>query len=184
MLKPLFTTIDEQVYPKILFVSGFTTIILLTTLSLINLPLQNLIAPNGMISFELAADYNESQEMINSWNSKAKIYAAFSLGIDYLFLVAYGFFLSLLCVFLAHKVSARKIFYEAGILVSYGVLGAAMLDAIENFALFKLLLGSSNEFYSLLASSSAIIKFMLVLLSFVYILSAGIMIRVLKNHRT
>jgi len=167
----------------ILIISGIISTILLIVLNTIDIPLQNSVAPNGIISFELAADYSESQEMIHSWNSKAKMYAAFSLGIDYLFLVAYGIFLSLLCAFLAFKVSLRKFFYNAGILISYGVLLAAVLDAIENFALFKLLFGSSNEFYPLLASGSAIIKFMLVLLSFVYILSATILILVQKKHK-
>lgn len=181
MLKPPFPQIDEQVYPKILFVSCFITISLLITLSLIDIHLQNPAAPDGIISFELAANYTESQQMIQSWDSRAKMYAAFSLGIDYLFLVTYGFFLSLICVFLALKVRTRKLIYNAGLIVSYGVLAAAILDAIENFALFKLLFGSSNELFPLLASSSAIIKFMLVLISFIYILSATIIILVQKN---
>jgi hypothetical protein len=45
-------------------------------------------APGGIISFELAKTPAKSTSIMNSWDSTQKLIAAFSLGLDYLFILS------------------------------------------------------------------------------------------------
>ncbi len=176
MSKIPYQGISRKTYFRLLIISGLLSFVLLITLNRIDLHLKTDAAPQGIISFELASNPDVSQQMIQSWDGAAKMYAAFSLGIDYLFMISYALFLSLLCMLLANKFSEKRFHYNAGILLSYGLWLAAVLDAVENFALFRLLFGSTNTLYSGLAAGCAGVKFILVLLGFLYLAWGGIVL--------
>ncbi|MCL4529010.1 MAG: hypothetical protein M1282_06325, partial [Chloroflexi bacterium] len=44
------------------------------------------LAPNGIVSFELAGTLERVTTILSSWSTQAKLYAAFGLGLDYLFM--------------------------------------------------------------------------------------------------
>ena len=180
-LTPLYAQTYPKTFSRLLFVSGFFSLALLIVLHRVDVHLRTTAAPLGIISFELAPGFYASQQMVQSWDAVAKMYAAFSLGIDYLFMISYALFLSLLCMLFTRKFSEKRILFNAGILISYGLWLAALLDAVENYALFRLLFGSSNTFYPTLASASASIKFTIILLSLIFILYAGIELIINKN---
>ena len=92
-----FQFLPKKNRKSIFFISGLVTLILLITLLKINQPLINTNAPFGIITFELSEDLNSSVSILESWGSNNKIYAALSLGLDFVFIIFYALFLSLVC---------------------------------------------------------------------------------------
>jgi len=155
---------------KMLYFSGAMTLLLLLLMNLIDRHLINLQAVHGIISFELAGDFRHSQQILASWSASAKVWAGLSLGIDYLFMAAYGVFLALSCYKIAKGLLFRNVwFYRLGIGLSWLMFLAAVLDAIENYGLIRLLFGSQAAFFSGLAFYCASVKFFLVFIGIIYL---------------
>jgi hypothetical protein len=120
-------------------------------------------APNGMLSFEFAGSASEVRRILGSWDERARLDAAFSLGLDYLFLVGYSSFLALGCVMAAERLRARGS-PGAGLggLLAWGQWLAGLLDATENAALLTALRGAEEDIWPAIASRCAGVKFGLV----------------------
>lgn len=131
-------------------------------------------SPNGIVSFELAKESYISAEIINSWNTTAKTAAGLSLGFDFLFLLIYASFISLLIFKLNKKLFLKDDKNQLGMIFLLLPFLAAFFDIIENIALIKLLLGDIQIKWSLTAYYAAIIKFGLLLLVIGYILIGGL----------
>jgi hypothetical protein len=132
-------------------------------------------APNGIISYEFAGNLPAAQNIIKSWGEKGQIYAGLSLGIDYLFLIVYACAIGLGCVLLGEKLSEKFVFAKiVGSAFAWGLIIAALLDAMENYALIKILLGSTEEFWLKIAWYSAAPKFVLVGFGLIYLISGTI----------
>lgn len=100
----------------------------------------------------------------------AKVNAGLSLGIDFLFLVVYAIFFAAACYLIAQKyINKNNWMYKTGLLFAKLQFVAALFDAIENIALIKLLLGSNNSLFPLIAYYFASIKFFFLLLGIIYI---------------
>ncbi len=133
--------------------------------------LKNDTCPNGIISFELAKDLNISKSIINSWNTTAKINAALSLGIDFLFLILYSGFIGLAIYILNKKLwQQQKFVYQTGKLFIVLIFTAAFLDAIENIALIQLLKSHLEQSWTSIAFYTATVKFILVGVSSLYLI--------------
>jgi len=170
-----FSWLSAQSQKSALVFFGISTLMLLITLSIVDQPLKNADS-GGIIAYELAGSFDRSQEMLNSWDHNAKLYAAFSLGIDYLFMVAYSLFLALSIFKLSQNFVGRKEWLSRlGIYLTWAQFAAACFDAIENYFLFRLLLGSQTEIFSALAFYSSSIKFILIILGLIYIATALIL---------
>ena len=170
-----------------LVVSLTLCLVLLLVMHVLDGPLKSQAAPRGIISYEMAKTPFAAQRILASWNHDAKIQAAFSLGIDYLFMVVYAFFIGLACVQISRSLSARwPAIGMFGCLLAWGQLPAAVCDAVENVALFRLLIGSTLEMWPLMAWSCAVVKFSLVGMGWLYILCGGLILIAVKqfpNHR-
>jgi len=154
---------------RILLILGVATAIMLFVLARIDLNLQTSQAPNGIVSFELAGSFTRTEAILNSWNTKAKLYAALSLGIDYLFLILYSTFL----FFVLKKVSQNMLSYsqgvsKTGIYIALLQLLAGIFDAFENYFLLRLLFGSNCEGFSIAAFIFASSKFLIIILGLIY----------------
>lgn len=127
-------------------------------------------APHGIVSFELAHDVERSRAILEAWTSRSKAVAILVQGIDYLYLVIYPAWLSLA----AERVSARLggTWRRAGAAVSWAVLGAAPLDALENYALIQQLLHGPTELHAAVAWGCAVPKFALVAVSGGFVIAA------------
>jgi len=170
-----FSWLSVQTQKKALIFFGVAALILLITISMVDQPLKNSNS-GGIISYELAGNFERSQEILNSWDYTAKLYAAFSLGIDYLFMVAYSLFLALSIYKLSQNfVGQKESLLKIGIYLSWAQFVAAIFDGIENYFLFRLLSGSQVEMFSTLAFYSASIKFILIFLGLLYIIIALIL---------
>lgn len=163
------------------------TLLLFAAFRVIDAPLRTTAAPNGIVSFELAGVPFQAQAIINSWHeagllasdvagepvpgmvSRAYSFAVFGLGIDYLFMPVYATALALGILLAAGR--HRGWFFTLGAWLGWGAYAAALFDAIENYALARMLL--LNEVWSPypeIAAFSASVKFVLLLLGLFFAL--------------
>ncbi len=132
-------------------------------------------APQGIVSFELAGTVAKAQAIIDSWNSLARQQAAFGLGLDYLYMPLYSTTIALACVWVADALHRRSPGGSGlGILLAWGLWLAALLDAMENAALLRMLFGSVVEPWPQMAFWCAALKFALILAGIAYALAGGI----------
>ena len=154
--KPLFLTLLAA------------TLILFAIFRVLDTPLQTAAAPNGIVSFELAGTPAAAQTMVDSWDARARQFAAFGLGLDYLFMPVYALALSLGILLAAGR--HTDWFAPLGAWLGWGALAAPLFDATENFSLWKFLLGHVAVFWPRLAAVCATMKFTLLLLGLAYAL--------------
>ena len=160
------------------------TIIMVGIMQTVSAPLKTSAAPMGIVSFELAGTPEKAFQIMVSWELPQKngesliasitptLYAAFGLGLDYLFMPSYALALALgvLLALGRHK----GWFASLGIWVGWGSLAAALFDAAENFALWKILLGDYQSAWPMIAAVCATIKFALIVIGLVYAVFGGV----------
>ena len=147
---------------KIFFPLLVLTLGLLGVFQLLDAPLQNPVSSSGIVSFELAGTPSKADAITQSWDARAQLFAAFGLGLDYLFMIAYGLTISLGVLMAASKQGGG--FEKASNYVGWGVLVATLFDAIENFFLWQILIGGGFSFYPRMAAVSAMLKFILLII--------------------
>lgn len=116
-------------------------------------------APLRIVSFELAGTLERAQQILDSWrkvDGMADIRAAFQIGADFLFILAYAPLMALL-VYLGGEALGEAWILLAG-LVAWGQLGAGLFDMVENIGLMQVLLGAQTNRWAAVAAWSARIK--------------------------
>ena len=146
------------------------TLALLVTLQAVDGPLKTNAAPSGIVSLEFAGNLDDAQEIVNSWDDSARIYAGFSLGLDYVFLLFYSSAIALGCILVAQRFSVKlRSLSLLGVGLAWSQFLAALLDGVENYALLRVLLGSDWPTWPVVARWCAIPKFALVLTGLIYV---------------
>jgi len=176
-LKHPFDFIPDSTRKPLFFTLLVLTLILVAVFRYLDQPLRTPIAPNGMVSFEFARTPEKAFQIMVSWEPinftgpeiirlKAYLYAAFSLGIDYLFMPVYASTLALSTLLAAgrHKGWLNSL----GAIAGWGAIGAAVFDAIENYALLRVLLGNVTSPHPEIAAICAGIKFSLIVFALIY----------------
>jgi hypothetical protein len=149
-----------------------STLVVLAGVRAVGGPLRTEAAPQGIVSFEFAGTLAEAHRMMASWGASGRVYAGLSLGLDYLFLVLYGLTLALACVRTGRVFAARAPrLHRLGEALAWGVLLAAALDAVENYALIRVLLGASSDAWAAVAYGAALPKFILLAAALLYLLA-------------
>lgn len=180
--KSLSDSCSEAARMRWIVITFLMSAILLMALRTLDAPLKTEAAPRGIISFELANNYESSRLILSSWNAEAKLNAALSLGLDYLFLVVYAIFLSLTCIQVAKALkSDHSFFFMLAQVVAWSQFLAAVLDAVENMALIQLLLNSSRKWLPLVARWCAMVKFSIVGAGLIFILGGLLAIGIKKG---
>ncbi|HET9590585.1 MAG TPA: hypothetical protein VFO91_17490 [Anaerolineales bacterium] len=164
------------------------TLILVAVFRILDQPLQTSAAPHGIVSFELAGNAQTARAITNSWKQMSLLlsavagqanpdivnvpyaFAAFGLGLDYLFMPVYALTLGLGTLFAGERYEGWL--RSLGAVAGYGALAAALFDAVENYALWQILLGAVESAYPATAAFCAIIKFALLLAGISYVLVA------------
>ena len=131
--------------------------------------IQNNETAQGIISFELAKDLSKSEAILNAWNMESKTAAGMSLGFDFLFLLVYSLFISILIDTLNERLWKHTKIYTIGVILIWCMFLAALFDMIENVALIKLLLGDLQQKWSSIAYYFAISKFSLLFIGILFI---------------
>lgn len=139
------------------------TLTIMLIMNWVALPLETEAAPYGIISYELAGNASRAANIIASWDESARLHAAFSLGLDFLFLVVYSTTIGLACVWAAGVLRTRRWQLAAmGVPLAWGSWLAAGLDALENVGLTIILFEGSAIFWAPIARWVAIAKFAIV----------------------
>lgn len=119
-------------------------------------------APNGIVSFEMAYRVDKAQSMLDSWDENARLFAAFGLGFDYLFMPVYAVALSLGLLLVGN--GRVRWYHNLTAWLGWGAFVAAAFDAVENYALWKILTGSILTPFPQIAGVCASVKFSLLIL--------------------
>lgn len=153
--------IPNTAQKKVFFALFALTLGLFGVFRVLDAPLRTDAAPNGIVSFELAGTSAQAEAILQSWDARAQLFAAFGLGLDYLFMPAYALTIALGVLMAARKHSGK--FALVGAYVGWGALFAAVFDAVENFALWHLLNATATALSPPIAFAAATIKFSLIL---------------------
>ena len=148
------------------------TIILTIVLQAVDVPLKTAVAPQGIVSYEFAGTIPAAQDILDSWDVDARAHAGFSLGLDYLYMPAYALTIGLACVWAVRVVGGRKHWLGSlGRVLAFGLGLAALLDAVENYALTTMLFGVVSAPWPAVARWCATGKFALIIAGLVYALA-------------
>lgn len=165
---------DRTIYP----LAGLS-LLLLVLLNLLGQPLITSTSPYGIVSFELAHNPDQATAILASWDPTTKLRAAFSLGLDFLFIPLYSLTLTITCLWAARFRREKRRFPSwlvmigmPGIPLAWGQLGAGVLDIFENLALVRMLLGAVSAPWPQFASVCAYTKFTLIAAGILYSLTA------------
>ncbi len=175
LISPFYKLSIRRQKKNILFLVVFV-VVMIAIMRFFGAPLKNGTAPNGIFSFELAKELSNSKAILNSWDDYAMIFAGLSMKFDFLFLVIYALFLSLVTHRLNESVWVKGRMYQFGILVCYLIFLAAFFDIIENIALIQLLKGDLLQIWSSIAYYFAVIKFGLLALGLVFIIASFVLL--------
>ncbi len=181
MFSTPFNKMSKTTENKLTFSIAYLFFIASIVMLYLNKPLKNTIAPNGIISFELANTLERSQEILASWTPLTKIFAGIGLGFDFLYILIYSLFIAIVI----HKINkylwSKKPFYRFGELLIWSLLVAAILDIMENICLIKLLTGNTKQHWTSIAYYFASTKFLLILLAILYSVVNAILILTKKR---
>lgn len=179
-----FLRLSRDQLPKFFWPMFLSTIILLFIMNMLSQPLVTLQAPGGIISFEMAKTPAKSTAIMNSWDSTQKLISAFSLGLDYLFILFYSLTLSLGCVWTSIVLNQQNLAIALiGMIIAWLQWAAAILDGIENYSLFRMLLVETNFPYSQLAFWCAVLKFGIIFAGIFWCVSA-LVINIANQRKT
>ncbi len=175
MLSHPFTWLTTSTQKKAFVVLTLCAMALMLALMILGAPLKTEQAPLGIVSFEFAKTPLQAHRMIESWGQTGPIYAALNLGLDYLFLVLYPSSVALGCALLSETLRYKqRRLSGAGTLLSWMQFGAGGLDAVENFALIKIVFGSQQPLWPQLAWCCALIKFAIVAAGLGYVITGAV----------
>ncbi|NOZ48825.1 MAG: hypothetical protein GXP37_02100 [Chloroflexi bacterium] len=153
---------------QLFVISLIATAGLMVVLQGIDVPLRTSAAPQGIVSFELAGSVATAQAIVQSWDASALAHAGFSLGLDYLFMLAYATTFMLACLW-AQAQWRPGWGHRLGALLAAAMPVAALADAIENLALWRSLQVVAAP-WPQIGRSMATIKFTLLAVALVYML--------------
>ena len=181
MLSTPFRNISERIEKKRTLSIGFLFFITSFVMLLLNKPLINSIAPNGILSFELANTLEHSQEITASRPPFDKIFAGIGLDFDFLYTLIYPLFIAIII----HKINTHlwstHLFYKIGELLIWSLLVAAIVDVVENVCSIQTLTRNTKQYWVRIGYYAAVTKFLLILLSSLYIVLNFILLLIKKR---
>lgn len=152
---------------RFFFIFLALTMLMFAIFRVLDEPLRTPAAPNGIVSFELARTPEKASQILASWtpikgnniweNRKRLLFASLGLGLDYLFMPLYSLALAFGTTLAINRQTGW--IKSLGSLAGWGAFVAVLFDAVENFALFQVLLGAYESSYPAIAASCAMIKF-------------------------
>ena len=179
LLRHPFDFIPPGWWPRFFWLLIGLNILLMIAFSVTGAPLTTEAAPYGVVSFELAGSVGKAEEILASWDANAQLRAAFSLGLDFLFMVAYASTIAFGCGMAAQVL--RRCgwpFARWGNWLAWSVILAALLDVVENLALIIFIFGTETSPWPEIARWCAVSKFALVFVGIVYVIYGGVVVLV------
>jgi hypothetical protein len=158
--------------------SAALAIAMMAVFAVVGAPLTTAAAPQGIVSYELAGTLGRAQAVLDSWDGHARLVAAFTLGLDYLFMPVYSTAIGLACAWSAARLArcGRRL-AALGVWVVAGQWAAAVLDAAENAGLTVMLLDGVAAPWPTVSAVCASIKFALIAAGLAYAMWGGLSAR-------
>lgn len=136
--------------------------------------------PYNIVAFEFAGSPEQAHQMVNTWQENGVLDSVyFLIGFDYLFMLTYSMFLWLACIQLAKAIHGK--IKNIIVVIAWLQPLAAILDAIENLALYKIVEGSHEIHWPLLAAWCAGPKFAIAGIGLLTIAIGGISVWLRKS---
>ena len=154
-----FLRFSEQERRRLFWFFLALTVLATVILQIIDGPLKTALSPQGIVSFELAGTPAQSARILGGWDATARMYAGFSLGFDYLYMLSYTITVALAALWVTDVLSGG--WRRAGVWAAWGMGVAGLADASENYFLWRLLIGNGPDSFPALARWAAILKFSL-----------------------
>lgn len=130
--------------------------------------------PEGLLSYEFAWTHDRVRGIMLAWGPDLKETARVCLVRDFAFLLAYPLLLSLACAIVAEAPDAPHA--AVGLFLSWAVLAAMPLDAVENVGLLRMLGAGAHDlasdFVARVVGLCAGLKFTVVFAAIGYVLLA------------
>jgi hypothetical protein len=142
---------------KLCWISVLLMLATLGALIAIDLNLRNPVSPQGIVSFELCAYTGSCRAIVEAWGPVGQVWAALSLGLDYLFMLLYPATIFLALALVVVHVPERLKMLTTG--AALAVWGAGAADALENYCLAQMLVNPAAGGYAWPAAIFATIKF-------------------------
>jgi hypothetical protein len=174
MTHPL-TLIPHHYRPRLFAFFLVLALVVMVALNVLGAPLQTADAPAGIVSYEFSGNSEGANTILNSWDNRARQYAALNLGLDYLFMPAYSTAIALAAIWVGQAIGGRS--QSFAVWLAWGQWLAALLDATENVALLKMLLDTTAAPWPQLAYWCAAVKFALIFLGLLFVLAGAIYYR-------
>lgn len=133
----------------------------LVALIWLDLPLRNAVAPYGIVSYELCGLQSNCMVIVESWQGPQLLGLMILQGLDYLFLLLYAGLIA--CAMLLLAGMGGRFWHITTRLVWLAAV-MALADAVENYALIRIVLDGNVGVYGAVASTAALIKFTLLAL--------------------
>jgi len=127
-------------------------------LLVVQLRIDRVLGPPGIVGLELAGGPARAMEIVGAWSPGARAAAAFGLGLDFLFALAYAAALGGWCLVLSR---GGRLTQRIGLAGAVAAAGAGALDTVENVALAHVILGGATRPWAALATVCAVPKFAL-----------------------
>lgn len=138
------------------------TLLCMAALTWLGAPLQTEAAPGGILTFELAGSPEAARRIVASWDAATRETAAFTLGLDYLFLALYPSAIAVVLLQASAGLGRWSLRLRAlARATAWLSLAAAPLDATENAALWLTLRGGGAP-WPQVAAVCAVPKFAIV----------------------
>lgn len=175
-VKHPFEWIEKASRFRVFVLWFIVTVVVIVGMQVLGKPLISKAAPAGIVSFEFAGNMENALEILASWRHEVRVFAGLNLGFDYVFMFAYGGTIGLGCVLVASRWQEKlSMLTSIGCLLAWGSILAAVFDAVENYALIRILIGSFNEIWPVVAMWCAGVKFFLVGIGLLYIVGSTIL---------
>jgi FtsH-binding integral membrane protein len=149
--------VQRELLKTLFWISLLLMLATLGALIAIDLHLRNAVSPQGIVSFELCAYTSSCRAIVEAWGPGGQVWAALSLGVDYLFMFLYPATIFLGLTLAVVHVPERLSKFTRG--AAWAVWGAGAADAAENYCLAQMLLNPSPGAYAWPAALFATIKF-------------------------
>ncbi|MCP4443119.1 MAG: hypothetical protein GY810_29785 [Aureispira sp.] len=167
-LKTPFVWIGPNQHPKALIIFTLLTICCIAIDKMSGVDVSTSVAPYGILSYEFAGIFpnTSAAEVVAAWDESQRMSVAFNLGLGFFFLVGYSHTIGIACLL---RAKALNRFAKPVYIIASLQLLVATLDAIENFSLWQLLIGSNyDDLYILLSNICTIPKFVFVLMGLLF----------------
>ncbi len=132
------------------------------------------VTPLGIASFEFVGNSSSADRALSAWGETGRVYAAFSLGLDYLFLLLYSLLSAFLAGLVGRKLEGRfPLVSQLAVWVAWAFVFTGFFDALENTVLIAVVVGASHDLWARLGLVFASMKFALAAVGATYLLVGG-----------